>query len=177
MSWEHAATAASIVSSIAVLATLVYLAIQTKQAKSMLLGSSRQAALATDIALLTTVMDHPDAAAKILALDADRVRVQSLLIFFMRAREFQWFQYRSGTLDREAFESYMKPVQGWLGSDTGATYWNAVQQHLDQKFVGFVNAWLTREARTTSQGDSIKRSGLAGPSHQAHDSGREQRSE
>lgn len=142
MKIERLAAIAEIVSSVAIVATLAYLAIQSKQTNDMLLGSSRQAAVAADVTLLTSALDHPAAAARILGLDPETMQTQALLIIFMRAREFQWLQYRSGTLDRETFESYMSPASTWLQSDLGAAWWASYHGQFDRDFVEFVNAWL-----------------------------------
>jgi hypothetical protein len=142
MTLEQWAAIAEIVSSAAIVATLVYLAIQAQQAKDMLLGNSRQAVIATDVTLLTNVFNNPDPAARILRMDSKQVEHQSLLILFVRSREYQWFQYQKGTLDRETFESYMSPLKAWLGDGLGAAFWSTNQRSFDQEFVEFVNGRL-----------------------------------
>jgi len=130
------------VSSIAIVATLFYLALQNAQTNRMLLGNTRQAAIATDVALLAATMEHPDVLAEIIGIDSESAQIQSMLILFIRSREFQWFQYRNGSLDRETFESYMRPVMTWLGGGAGAAYWADSQSGFDPEFTAFVNEWI-----------------------------------
>jgi len=134
------------VSSVAIVATLVYLAVQSKQTNNMLHGNSRQAAMSADVTLLSTIIDHPDIAGKILGIGSEHVQNQSLLIMFMRTREFQWFQYKAGTLDRETFESYMSPVAFWMHSDVSAAFWARFKRGFDPAFVAFVDGMIERQA-------------------------------
>ena len=60
------------------------------------------------------------------------VQNQSLLIMFMRTREFQWLQYRVGTLDRETFESYMNPVAFWMRSQVSTDFWTCFKTGFDR---------------------------------------------
>ena len=122
MKLEKVAALAEIVSSVAIVATLAYLAIQSQQTNRMLLGNSRQAALAADLSLLSTQISNPEVGARILELDANGIQNQAMLISFMRIREYQWLQFRNGTLDRETFESYVSPVRFWLTSEIGAQW-------------------------------------------------------
>lgn len=49
-----------IVSSIAIVITLIYLTVQTQQNTEALHANSRQATIAADIEFLTTLMDNPE---------------------------------------------------------------------------------------------------------------------
>ena len=146
MRLDRLAALSEIVSSVAIVVTLAYLAVQSRQTNEMLLGNSRQAALSTDVALLTNIIDHADAASRILGFTPEDVENQTLLIIFMRSREYQWRQFKNGTLDRETLISNMSPVASWLGGDVGSTWWASSDQAFDPEFVEFVNAWLAGEA-------------------------------
>ena len=142
MNIQKLSAIAEIISSVAIVATLVYLGIQARQTNELLIGSSRQAALSADLSLFTTGLAHPDVGARILGASAEQIQENSLLNIFMRAREYQWMQYRSGSLDRKTFESYMQPVKTWLQSDIGADYWIAFQESFDPEFTEFINEWI-----------------------------------
>ena len=142
MNLDSIAAIAGIVSSVAIVATLAYLAVQSRQANSMLLGNSRQAAMSTDVALLTAILANADTASRILGSDPEEVKSQALLIIFMRSREFQWLQFRAGTLDRQTLESYMSPVNVWLTAELGAAWWASNRRNFDPDFVAFVDAWI-----------------------------------
>lgn len=147
MKLEKTAAIAEIVSSIAIVATLAYLAIQSQQTNNMLVGNSRQAALQADLQLLSNTLNNPETAARLLGLDAEQVQNEALLIHFMRTREYQWLQYQTGTLDLDTLESYMAPVGFWLLSDIGAAWWARSQEGFDPEFAGFVNSFLARSGQ------------------------------
>lgn len=142
MKIQKSSAIAEIVSSVAIVATLVYLGIQARQTNELLIGGSRQAALSADLSLFTTNLANPDVAARILGTSAERIQENSLLNIFMRAREYQWMQYRSGSLDRMTFESYMQPVKTWLQTAIGTEYWIAFQESFDPEFTQFINEWI-----------------------------------
>jgi hypothetical protein len=146
MKIEKTAAIAEIVSSIAIVATLAYLAIQSQQTNNMLVGNSRQAALQADLQLLSNMLNNPDAAARVLGFETERVENEVLLIHFMRTREYQWLQNEAGTLDLDTLESYMAPVDFWLLSDIGAEWWDTTQDEFDPEFAGFVNSFLERSS-------------------------------
>jgi len=58
----------------------------------MRVGNSQQAALASDVQLLSTQIQNPLVAARILEIDLEKLQNQALLIMFMRSREFQWLE-------------------------------------------------------------------------------------
>lgn len=61
MKVERLAATAEIVSSIAVVIALVYLAVQTQQTNSALVASSRQATMTSDVAMITALVSNPEA--------------------------------------------------------------------------------------------------------------------
>ena len=142
MNIQRLSAIAEIVSSVAIVATLVYLGIQARQTNELLIGGSRQAALSADLSLFAMNLANPDVAARILGASAEQIQENSLLNTFMRAREYQWMQYRSGSLDRMTFESYMQPVKTWLQTEIGADYWRAFQETFDPEFTEFTNEWI-----------------------------------
>lgn len=144
MKLETTAAVAEIVSSIAIVVTLAYLAIQSQQTNNMLVGTSRQAGLDADSRLLSDTLNNPEVASRILGFDVERIQNEALLIQFMRTREYQWLQFQRGTLDRETLESYMQPVSSWLSSEIGAAWWATTQSAFDPDFAEFVNALLDR---------------------------------
>ncbi len=110
-----------IVSSIAVLATLVYLALQMQQNTAAVRADTRQAMIAADIGVLSLYVDNPD-----LWLDGmhertltpeDKVRLHMATTLFLRTREHNWFQYQNGVLDEVTFASYANPISSILGTE------------------------------------------------------------
>jgi len=59
MNWSKASAAAEILSSVAILATLVYLAIEIQQSAEATQANTRQAMLASDQQFLELLVDSP----------------------------------------------------------------------------------------------------------------------
>ena len=146
MELETFSVIAQIVSSIAIVATLAYLAVQSKQTNNMLLGDSRQASMEAEMTLLANIISNPEIANRILGNSQEHMQNQALLIMFMRTREFQWFQYKAGTLDRETFRSYMSPIGDWLRSEVSTSFWSRFKGGFDPAFVTFVDEMIGRQS-------------------------------
>jgi hypothetical protein len=111
MKWEKLAVIAEIVSSIAILATLAYLAVQTQQNANALLAISRQATMEGEVALLSSMIAYPvDFGTEIDRSDNEALRFSTFLLLALKVREFAWFQYQAGLLDEATWRSYMEPV-------------------------------------------------------------------
>jgi sensor c-di-GMP phosphodiesterase-like protein len=122
MNWTKASALAEIVSSIAILLTLVYLAIQTQQVATQteqntaaIIANSRQQSLDAEVALLLKATEYvaegvgPDEAAE--------QRRALLYSAFFRIREVQWLQHRDGLLDSETWDSYLRQALIQISAD------------------------------------------------------------
>ena len=145
MRLDKVAAVAEIVSSIAIVITLAYLAIQSQQTNAALFATSRQATMNADVALIIANLD-PEIAA---ATDTSRpyselteveARIASnFLAAFFRVREFAWIQYKSGILDKATWDSYIAPATRFLRRPGAHQAWQQLSQELDPEFVEYVN--------------------------------------
>lgn len=60
MKIEKIAATSEIISSVAIVVTLIYLSIQTQQTNSALLANSRQTTMMADVELITTIINNPE---------------------------------------------------------------------------------------------------------------------
>ena len=137
MNWTKASAIAEIVSSIAILLTLVYLGIQTRQLTrqtaqntAAAISNSRQQSLDTEAALLLKMMDYAEDQTRPGQSAAD-VRVDLANGVFLRIRKIQWLQYKDGLLDQATWNSYMKILLLQLSRDDDArmrSYWESTSQ-------------------------------------------------
>ena len=84
---DHAVSRRWMLGSVGVLATLIYLAIQTRQNTASIQASTRQAILDADQKFLFCVMDDPDLILlrfKPELTDADKIRLSAYWISFLR---------------------------------------------------------------------------------------------
>jgi len=148
MKLEKTAAISEIVSSIAIVLTLIYLAIQTQQltvqtqqTNAALLANSRQATLAADLQMLTTSIENPEivVATTTNGWSAEDAKIGAYVAGTLRIREFAWSQYQDGILDERTWNSYMTPVVSTLGSEFGQSYWSDNQSFFDPAFVEHVN--------------------------------------
>jgi len=108
------------VSSVAIVLTLIYLTVETRQNTDALLATSRQAIMDAEMAYMADVRDNanlfirrddPDLSGE------EQFRLSFLNLQFLRMREFAWFQYQNGILDEATWESYIGTARAMLSSE------------------------------------------------------------
>ena len=145
--WTKLSAISEIVSSVAVLVTLIYLAIQTQQTNEALIANSRQATMTADVEIVGALISNPEAFANLrkpyseLTL-AEQGQTANVLAGLLRIREFAWFQYKSGVLDEVTLRSYLAPLARWLKWEGTKPTWEVFSQELDPEFVEYVNVML-----------------------------------
>jgi hypothetical protein len=144
MKLEKIAAIAEIVGSVAIVVTLGYLAVQTRQTNNALLANSRQATMSADVAMITAAIQAPEAWANLRRpyselSPQERDQAANVLAGLIRVREYAWFQYKNGVMDEPTLRSYMAPVTRWLRfGDTPATVWQEFSPEWDPEFVAYV---------------------------------------
>jgi hypothetical protein len=133
--WTKWSSIADIASSIAILVTLFYLAIQTQQVSrqteqtnNILLSNSRQVSLEGDLSVLRLIADHPEYTALAGISDRDLTALEeqqlnALIGSIVRIREFSFQQYKAGLLDEETWESYLVVLTRLIQNNNQATIW------------------------------------------------------
>jgi hypothetical protein len=145
MKLEKLAALAEIVSSFAIVITLAFLTLQTRemaqqteQTNSALVSNSRATTMMADVNLLIASA----------SLDSEFAAVGSnttLIAAYFRIREFAWFQYQNGILDQAAWESYARPTINLFGSPVVQSWWKESSTSLDPGFVTAINSVAGRE--------------------------------
>ena len=147
MKLEKTAAIAEIVSSIAIVLTLIYLAIQAQQTNNALLASSRQGTMTADVTMIAALINSPESwdnmsrpFSELTA--AEQGQVANVMAGLLRVREYAWFQYENGILDEATLRSYLAPVARWLELGDAGTIWDQFSQELDPDFVDYINTLL-----------------------------------
>jgi hypothetical protein len=161
---DRVSAIAEIVSSIAVLGTLVYLAVQTTQNTAAVQASTRQAMLAEDRELLALRLQfgvNELMGREVGSLsDSEKDRLSTWLVAFLRNRENQWLQRQNGVIDEETWRTYSVAVAPILSYEITRPWWEkrASSGEFDPGFTDFVNGILSE---TPVQSDSMsERTGL-----------------
>lgn len=146
INWTKWSSIAEIVSSVAIVATLIYLTIQTEQNSDAIIASSRNTVLESDLQLLGGVLAYPDidVAFEKPKLTRDEMgRLANWLIGMARSREHQWFQFRDGLLDEQLWEAYLTGLTLNISYPRTRAWWNLVAyDYFDDDFVNVVNRRL-----------------------------------
>ena len=148
INWSKWSAIAEIISSIAILVTLIYLSIQTAQNTEASLASTRQTMISMDVEGLYAAMEYPSIFVKMQTnqeqTPAEEIQLTSWLIALVRTREYQWLQYRNGLLDKRSWEAYLSGLRGNLSHPQTRSWWNmaAANNLFDHEFVDEVNKLL-----------------------------------
>jgi hypothetical protein len=147
VNWETGAAVAEITAAVAVIASLIYLAIQIRQNNELLRSESRQALVTNDLASLSANFNNADVFAKYIAgqeLSAeDQLRLSFMFTLDLRNREFEYFQYVHGLLDEQAWLAYRHVVLVNHSTGLGRAWWDEIGRGLvDPEFARQVDEML-----------------------------------
>lgn len=163
MNWEAAGAVGEIVGAIGVIATLAYLGIQTRNNTKAVNASTFQAN--TEIwqtwYLALAGADAPEAYARGM-VGSPNIDGASFQKFWMVCRtlflnfENQFYQYRNGVLDRDAFDGYERALCSMVLSWPGIrAWWPLNRDGYGRAFAEYVDALIetTRESAAQRAAD------------------------
>lgn len=114
--WNAVSAISDTIGAVAVVISLLYVAVQLRQSTKAIVASSRQGVLDCEITLLGDYITHaidPHLIGDDVKLSPeDERRLTWIVIKALRIREAAWHQYVLGTLDEDSWNSYMAPVAG-----------------------------------------------------------------
>lgn len=121
---------AAIVSSIAVVVSLIYASVQLRHNTRALMATTYNAVTSNSLALLSPMTGSPEfseflhrAHAKPDTLTpAERLRFDAVMLAVFRHWDNLYYQFRSGTLDREMWEIYQRTLTRWLADEAWAAW-------------------------------------------------------
>ena len=141
MDWTKWSAIAEILSAVAIVATLLYLAVQTQQTNRGLLANSRAITMTADVSFLMDadefLIANGTPREELSPTQGERLVRQT--IAYLRIREFAWFQYQDGILDESAWNSYLRPTVGLFESENFLAIWAGYQDSFDPNFVKAVH--------------------------------------
>ena len=130
MTASEIATWSEIAASVAVLVTLVYLAIQIRQQTAAVRAASRQSLLEVHQNQLYKLVDTPGIFASI--SDTEELTQEQTIQFHywmaaaLRSAEHEWLQYQSGALDEDTWAAYQSVVPFLLRTHRTRDWWKVV---------------------------------------------------
>lgn len=142
MTLEQIAYIAQIAGVIVVAATLIFLAVQVKQGTSLLRSESRQTQLANDQTGVYKFVEFPELGRILSQVETPSFEEKTKVIFWMigqmRAREYEWLQYRSGAMDKESWETYRGVIYFVLGTERARALWALTAGYFNPGFTAMV---------------------------------------
>jgi hypothetical protein len=148
MKLKKLSSLAELVSAIAIVVTLGYLAIETNQNTAAVQAGVRQAMLANDLELIRMLVDYPviitgrsgDADLS----DEELVRIHGNILAVVRIRESQWLQYQNGALDERTWRTYQSAIPTVLSTEFMRSWWRNRTSlgQFDEGFVAHVDKLL-----------------------------------
>jgi len=141
MNWTALSSISDILSSAAILVTLAYLAVQTRQAAKAAQSNTRQAMLSADQQLLQLIVDNPELYLirfKPRLTDEEKIRLGAYLVTFVRMREYNWLQYQNGDLDEATWISYRSSIGQFLGAPKSRDWWQNYAKGMNAFDPGFM---------------------------------------
>ncbi len=142
MNWTKASAVAEILSSVAILITLVYLVVEIGQNTSALEASSRQAALDGDVEWLYRAVNAPELWANASnpdMTDAEKLSLSAYLFALYRLRERDWLQYQAGALDEATWLTYQNGLIGMFSNPQARKWWDYQVSDGGSDFIDHVN--------------------------------------
>lgn len=142
MSLEQIAYIAQIAGVIVVAATLIFLAVQVKQGTSLLRSESRQTQLANDQTGVYKFVEFPELGRILSQVETPSFEEKTKVIFWMigqmRAREYEWLQYKAGAMDHESWETYRGVIYFVLGTERARALWALTAGYFNPGFTEMV---------------------------------------
>jgi hypothetical protein len=147
MSLEDLGNVGEFVAAIAVVLSLIYLAVQIRQNTSSVRASTFHECSGRAGDLTRAIAEHKELA-RILLMglggleqledDADRVRFVSLIHTLFRDYEDLFFQYQAGTISSETWEARRYSLRNMLSNPGFTSFWDLRRLYYTESFRRFV---------------------------------------
>ena len=147
MSIQDLGSIGELIAAVAVLITLVYLSVQVRQGNLLAKSQARQRMVEHAQSELFAQINDPSityAAVKDGPLtEEEQAKLSLFLTAFMRQREWEWFQYQDGVIDREVYQAYHEVIGIFLSPQRTRKWWNSIGRFaFNQSFVEDVDTML-----------------------------------
>lgn len=158
--WTKASAVAEILSSAAILITLVYLAIQTGQNTQATRAASSQSVVENETNVVRELFDHPGlwtTMTKDELTDDEVIRLHAYLVTYIRFHESYWGLYQIDAIDEATLRQYERALTIIFSKPRVRNWWNNVKPQFNADFVGRVDSLLASSPlNPVDVADSIK---------------------
>jgi hypothetical protein len=154
MNWEAVGAIGQILGVIVVVLSLIYVAAQVRQGNRFAKLQARQRMIEQAQEELYGQMADPSityASVKPAPLTEDeQAKLSLFLIAFMRQREWEWFEYGDGIIDKDVYTAYHDVIPIHLGTPRARKWWKVLGRFaFNPQFVAEVDEMLARSQPST----------------------------
>lgn len=142
--WEMVAAISEAVGAVAVVISLVYLAVQVRQSTRVMRASAKHSLTEATQSLIFSMADHADCWVKLVSGDPPSSPEQdaqmSLLVrATLRGFESQCYQAETGLLDDEEWRALERAIRDICAMPGVARYWIELKPHMSRRLVAVVD--------------------------------------
>jgi hypothetical protein len=155
MNWDAVAALGELISAVVVVISLVYLAMQVRQANTLARGQTHQRMVEeAQQEVYKGFVDEPDIFQSLYKpeplTEHEWIRLSGWLLAAMRQREFEWFQKQGGNIDEKLWDAYRKVIILHLGTPRTRKWWETNGgKPFDAEFCAMVKELLDINPETT----------------------------
>lgn len=137
----------TLLTNVAVVAGIIFLAVEIQQNNELLRSETRLALHGNDQTSLLVALENIDVFEKMQQKEplsqADQYRLSWIYAIDTRNREFEFFQYQSGFLDEETWQSYRSLILANHSTPRGRQWWDKMgRQTSHPEFAKMVDEML-----------------------------------
>ena len=138
---------------IAIVGSLVFLALETRQNTNALYAESRQSVLAGAQHDLLIQLDNPDIGLSVIKSEPltpkEHVRLSVFLTTSLKAKEFAWLQYQDGVIDEEQWHSQIVVIQVIFDAQRNRRWWDKLgREYFKGGFRDFIDSVIAGQPAT-----------------------------
>lgn len=138
---------------LAIVASLIFLAVEINQNTNALYGQSRQSVLEAAQSELFVLVEHPEVSLSVVKegplTPEENVRLDAYLAATLRAREYAFLQYQVGAIDEEQWNVEVAVAKSILNAERVRLWWAVVgRNNSSPQFAEFVDSQIIVEPVT-----------------------------
>ena len=138
---------------VAIVASLIFLALETRQNTDALYADSRRAVMDAAFQELLVQLANPDIALTIVRDGAltpeEQIRLDSFLTATLIGREYAWLQYQNGIIDQLQWDTQLAVIRTVFDAERNRTWWrNLGRNYFGDDYVAFIDSEIASRPAT-----------------------------
>jgi hypothetical protein len=145
----------SLIASVGVIASIIFLGIEMQQNTDMMQSQTRNSIVENQLSFYESITDNPQLAVIMTELrkDADfyasgspeRTRYHFFAMSQLRMWENEWYQYQKGLFDQKEFDSRVNTWKTNIAVPINAIIWTNIRGAFSEDFRDYLNAIMESE--------------------------------